>query len=147
MKNKLQLHEFANFLSYLSAGNKDLVLALNKSIMQGLKDFQSRRYRQFFLLFEKLINVQDDLKELRLQGFRSLLEGLIANEKYSLDSNIIQQWIIVLVNRNPDLQAYLQSERDTCSYLMKMATKKLPSEEVARKNVPTVLFSPSTASS
>ena len=78
--------------------------------------------------------------ELRLQGFRSLQEGLIFNEKYSLDSNIIQQWIIILVNRNKCLRDYLQKDRQVCNFLMKAATKKTPSDEVARKNVNFSLF-------
>jgi hypothetical protein len=42
-------------------------------VCSGLKDFQSKRYRQFFLLFEKLINVQDGLRQLRLGGFHKLV--------------------------------------------------------------------------
>ena len=72
---------------------------------------------------------------LRIQCFRSLQEGLIFNEKYSLDSNIIQQWIIILVNRNKCLRDYLQKDRQVCNFLMKAALKKTPSDEVARKNV------------
>lgn len=73
------MYEFLNYLCFLSFDNKELLLSLIKNVSQGLKDFQSKRYRQFFLLFEKLINVQDDLKDLRLTGFRSLQEGLICN--------------------------------------------------------------------
>lgn len=57
------------------------------------------------------------------------------NEQYALDSNIIQQWIVILVNRNQDLRKYLSAETDTLNYLHKLATKKTPSEDVARKNV------------
>lgn len=105
-----------------------MVLSLNKYILQSLKDFQSKRYRQFFLLFEKMINVQDDLLDIRLQGFRSLQEGLICNEKYSLDSNIIQQWIIILVNRNTNLRAYIEKDMTMVNFFMKAATKKIPSD-------------------
>ena len=128
IRNKFQLYEFINFVSYLTHNNKGMVLALNKFILQSLKDFQSKRYRQFFLLFEKLINVQDDLAEVRLQGFRSLQEGLICNEKYALDSNIIQQWIIILVNRNINLRSHVESDPPLVNFLMKAATKKIPSE-------------------
>ena len=75
-----------------------------------------------------------------MQGFRSLQEGLIFNEKYSLDSNIIQQWIIILVNRNKCLRDYLHKDRQVCNFLMKAATKKTPSDEIARKNVPLALL-------
>jgi hypothetical protein len=102
------MNEFINFLCYLSKNDKELVLSINKHIMEGLKIFQSKRYRQFFLLFEKMLNIQDELLDLRLQGLHSLQEGLICNEKYSLDSNIIQQWIIILVNRNEVLRNHLQ---------------------------------------
>lgn len=135
IKNKFQMYQFLNYLCFLSFDNKELLLSLIKNVSQGLKDFQSKRYRQFFLLFERLINVQDDLKELRLTGFRSLQEGLICNEKYSLDSNIIMQWIIILINRNQNLRAHVQADRNGVNYLCKMATKRIPSDDVARKNV------------
>ena len=128
IKSKFQLYEFINFVGYLTFNNKSLILNLNKFILQGLKDFQSKRYRQFFLLFEKIINVQDDFADIRLQGFRSLQEGLICNEKYSLDSNIIQQWIIILVNRNINLRTRIEDDSILANFLMKAATKKVPSE-------------------
>jgi len=79
-------------------------------------------------LFEKLIKVSDELTDIRLQGFRSLQEGLICNEKYSLDSNIIQQWIIILVNRNANLRAHIEKDLTLVNFMMKAATKKIPSE-------------------
>ena len=101
------MFEFVNFLCYLSVYDKEMVAGLNKGITQGIKDFQSKRYRQFFILFEKLLGVQDNLTELRLQGLKGLQEALIHNEKYSLDSNIIQQWIIIIINRNELLRNYV----------------------------------------
>ena len=51
MRTKLQVHEFLTFLAEMSRDNKEMILALNKDILQGVKEFQSKRYRQFFLLF------------------------------------------------------------------------------------------------
>ena len=79
MKSKFQINEFTGFICKVSENDKDLIVALNRVILQGLKDFQSKRYRQFFLLFEKSISFKDGLQQLRLQGFRSLQEGLILN--------------------------------------------------------------------
>lgn len=65
--------EFLKFLAHLSTGSKDMVGSLLGLICSGLKEFQSKRYRQFFLLFEALINVQDGLHALRLSGFHKIL--------------------------------------------------------------------------
>lgn len=59
IRTKFQLFEFTNFVCYLSSSCKEVTLAMNKCVSEGLKNFQSKRYRQFFILFEKLINVQD----------------------------------------------------------------------------------------
>lgn len=67
------MSEFLKFIAHLSTGNKELVATLLGLICNGLKEFQSKRYRQFFLLFEKLINVQDGLRPLRLSGFHKIL--------------------------------------------------------------------------
>lgn len=78
---------------------------------------------------------------MRIQNFKKIIEALIHNEQYALDSNIIQQWIIILVNRNEDLRNYLAVETDTLNFLYKTTTKKTPSEDVARKNVLLNIFS------
>ena len=106
-KNKFQLQEFTTLLSSLTTDNKAFLLTVIDHIYCGLKDFQSKRYRQFFLLYEKIIRIEDRFKELRLQAFKKIVEALAHNEQYSLDSNIIQQWIIILARRNEDLQKYL----------------------------------------
>jgi hypothetical protein len=51
IKNKFQLYEFLKLLAYMSTGNKEIVAMLLGFVCSGLKDFQSKRYRQFFLLF------------------------------------------------------------------------------------------------
>lgn len=67
------MYEFLNLMAFLSTGNKEFTASLLGFVCSGLKDFQSKRYRQFFLLFEKLISVQDGLKQLRLSGFQKII--------------------------------------------------------------------------
>lgn len=122
------MYEFLNLLAFLSINNKEFVNTLLGYICSGLKEFQSKRYRQFFLLFEKLINVQDGLRQLRLSGLHRIVEALMHNEQYSLDSNIIQQWIIILLNRNQILRTFVANDENTLQYLFKVATKKCPSD-------------------
>ena len=38
--------------------------------------------------------------DIRLAGFDKILDALKYNEEYALDSNIIQQWIVIILNRN-----------------------------------------------
>jgi hypothetical protein len=128
MKSKFQMFEFLKLLALLSNGNKEFTAMLLGFVCSGLKDFQSKRYRQFFLLFEKLIAVQDGLKQLRLSGFHKIVEALMHNEQYSLDSNIIQQWVVILLNRNQHLRAHVANDETVLQYLLKVATKKCPSE-------------------
>ena len=52
-----------------------------------------------------------------------------------MDSNIIQQWVVILLNRNQHLRAHVANEETVLQYLLKVATKKCPSDEIARKNV------------
>lgn len=53
------MFEFLNFLAELTIANKEFLTTIINLIFMGLRDFQSKRYRQFFLLFEKLIRVKD----------------------------------------------------------------------------------------
>lgn len=57
IKNKFQLQEFTTLLSSLTTDNKIFLLTVIEHIYSGLKDFQSKRYRQFFLLYEKIIRI------------------------------------------------------------------------------------------
>ena len=104
------MYEFLNLLAFLTNANKEFTASLIGFVCSGLKDFQSKRYRQFFLLFEKVISVQDGLKQLRLSGFHKIMEALMHNEQYSLDSNIIQQWVVILLNRNQHLRAHVAND-------------------------------------
>jgi hypothetical protein len=72
---------------------------------------------------------------LRFGGFFKIVEALVHNEQYSLDSNIIQQWVVILLNRNQALRAFVANDETALQYLFKVATKKCPSDEIARKNV------------
>ena len=73
--------------------------------------------------------------EMRLQSLKKIVEALKFNEQYSSDSNIIQQWIVILLNRNKHLRQYLIEEPDLREYLTQLATKKVPSDDISRKNV------------
>lgn len=76
-------------------------------IEKGLKEFQSKRYRQFFCLFQKLIGIEDNLIDDRILGILSIIRSLKENEKYAMDCTIIELWICKIVNENYTLRAFL----------------------------------------
>jgi hypothetical protein len=43
---------------------------------KGIKDFQSKRYRQFFILFSKIIRVEDSFIDLRISGINNMIRSL-----------------------------------------------------------------------
>lgn len=57
-----------------------------------------------------------------------MIRALKDNEKYTSDSNIIQQWIVKILKKNVHLQKILINEPDAMKYLTEVATKKLPTE-------------------
>lgn len=79
------------------------------------------------LLAEQIVRVRDDFADLRLQTLKKIVEALKFNEQYSSDSNIIQQWIIILLNRNENLRGYLATEQEMLDYLYELPIKKVPS--------------------
>ena len=141
------MHEFTDLMAHLTVNNSKFLAIIIGLIFNGIKEFQSKRYRQFFTLFEKVIRIQDELVEERLAGFLKLVEALKVNEQYSLDSNIIQQWLVILVNRNPCLREFLGEHGECLEYLHKLSTKKTPSEDIARKNVTLLPLRVSTVTS
>ena len=87
-------------------------------IYKGLKEFESKRYRQFFSLMKALLNINDEFTEHRTKkGLSFMIKALKDNEKYTLDSNIIQQWIVKLLKKNKNLQKCLISEPESLNYL------------------------------
>jgi deoxyhypusine synthase len=104
-------------------------------IYSGIKDFQSKRYRQFMLLAEEISTIRDDFISLRLEGINRIVDALKYNEQYSSDSNIIQQWLVILFNRNEHLRNHLMSEVEILDYLYTLTSKKVPSDEISKKNV------------
>ena len=105
-------------------------------IYRGLKEFESKRYRQFFTLMKNLLKIESDKTEERTKkGLSFMIKALKDNERYALDSNIIQQWIIKLTKKNKNLQKALQEDPETLTYLSELSTKKIPTEDVCRKNV------------
>ena len=94
-------------MARLTIQNPEFLGIIIGLIFNGIKQFQAKRYRQFFILYEKIIRIEDDYVEERKNGFIKLIEALRINEQYSLDSNIIQQWIVILVNRNACLRDFL----------------------------------------
>jgi hypothetical protein len=88
-------------------------------IYKGLKDFESKRYRQFFILFKKLCQIKDSHTDERLcRGFSKLIKALKDNERYTFDSNIIQQWIVKLLKKSPPLQRILVKDPEVLNYLI-----------------------------
>jgi hypothetical protein len=135
LRSKFGIYSFTRYIGYLTINNEEFLKIVLGFIFSGLKEFQSKRYRQFVLLAEEIISIQDDLKELRFESLKRITEALKFNEQYSSDSNIIQQWIVILLNRNANLRAYLTKEAELLAYLVGLTTKKVPSDDIARKNV------------
>lgn len=48
-------------------------------VERGIKEFQSKRYRQFFELFAKMLNIEDELAEERVTWVFSVFRGLKEN--------------------------------------------------------------------
>lgn len=85
---------------------------------------------------KKILQINDEFTEHRTKkGLNFMIKALKDNEKYTLDSNIIQQWIMKLVKKNKNLQKCILSEPETLSYLTELSTKKIPTEDICRKNV------------
>ena len=140
LRSKYGIYSFSRLIANLTINDEEFLKMIANLIYSGLKDFQSKRYRQFALLFEEIISIKDDLVPLRLAVLNKIVDALKFNEQYSSDSNIIQQWIVILINRNEHLRNYLAEEEDILEYLIKLTTKKVPSDEISRKNVLFVLF-------
>ena len=51
------MFEYITFICYLGTNNQEVILAMNKTISDGLKNLQSKSFLQFFI--QKLISVQD----------------------------------------------------------------------------------------
>lgn len=68
-----------SYLCYLSQNNYDFIKMLLELIEKGLKEFQSKRYRQFFELFAKLIEVPDEYDIERIGGIYAILKSLKEN--------------------------------------------------------------------
>ena len=51
LRNKFFVYEFTYFLAYLTKNNEGFLGIIVEQIFTGLRDFQSKRYRQFMLLF------------------------------------------------------------------------------------------------
>lgn len=79
-------------------------------VFKGLKEFESKRYRQFFILFKNLIKIDDEFKEKRIEGYRRIVKALLENEKYPLDADIIQQWMVKTLRKNADLRYFLKHD-------------------------------------
>lgn len=64
-----------------------------------------------------------------------MIKALRENEKYPLDSSIIQQWIIKSIRKNKKFLELIFEEGEWLKYLTEAPTKKTPAEDVCRKNV------------
>ena len=83
-----------------------------------------------------MIKIKDSYSEERLKKcFSKIFKALQDNEKYTLDCNIIQQWIIKTVRKNADLQKFLLEDQEIFKYLKNLTTKKVPGEDICKKNV------------
>ena len=83
-----------------------------------------------------LLKIEDAKADHRARnGLNFMIKALKDNEKYTLDSNIIQQWIMKLLKKSKSLRKALISVPETLLYLLELSTKKIRTEEVCRKNV------------
>lgn len=64
-KGKLQINCVTDYLTYFAYKNEDFSNILIGLIQKGLSEFESKRYRQFFILFKKLISIDDEFREFR----------------------------------------------------------------------------------
>ena len=86
-------------------------------------------------MFKNLIKINDEFKDKRILSFNKVLKALQENEKYTLDADIIQQWIMKIARKSPQLAEYISKNIEVIQYLAKLATKKNPSDELIRKQV------------
>lgn len=144
-RGKFMIKKFATFLVFLVERDEAMSEEIMHLIYKGLREFESKRYRQFFILMKALLQIDDKYKEARnKRGLGFMIKALKDNEKYTLDSNIIQQWIMKLTRKNPTLQQVLRQEPTMLGYLTELSTRKIPTEDICRKNV---LFPPCSATS
>lgn len=61
------LNKFAKLLLHLAKGNKKLTEEIMDLCFSGLKEFQSKRYRQFFITLSKFMKIDDEMSEWRLR--------------------------------------------------------------------------------
>ena len=145
VRGKFMIKKFATFLVFLVERDEAMSEEIMHLIYKGLREFESKRYRQFFILMKALLQIDDKYKEARnKRGLGFMIKALKDNEKYTLDSNIIQQWIMKLTRKNPTLQQVLRQEPTMLGYLTELSTRKIPTEDICRKNV---LFPPCSATS
>lgn len=64
-----------------------------------------------------------------------MIRALKENEKYPFDSSIIQQWIVKSIRKNERFKFLILQSPDWHKYLLEVPTKKIPTEDVFRKNV------------
>ena len=57
-----------------------------------------------------------------------MIKALQDNEKFTLDCNIIQQWIVKTLKKSLHLQKIVMKDLEMLKYLTDLSTKKIPSE-------------------
>lgn len=105
MKTKLMINKFTKIMVHLSKVDLKYCKELINMVFMGIKDFQSKRYRQFYILLKNILKINDEHQPQRIKdGLDCLIAGLKQNEKYPFDCNVIQQWIMKILHKNPELQ-------------------------------------------
>jgi hypothetical protein len=83
-----------------------------------------------------LARIEDEFAEFRnKKALENMIRALKDNEKYPFDSSIIQQWIMKSIRKNNQFKLLVLKSPDWHKYLLEVCTKKLPTEDVFRKNV------------
>lgn len=69
-------------------------------------------------MLNSFARIEDELKEKRnIKALDIMVKSLKENEKYTLDSNIIQQWILKSVRKSKEMQSILAQKDELLKYL------------------------------
>jgi hypothetical protein len=74
--------------------SKPFLITLD-AIQAGLKDYENSKYRAFFLIIEKLLQIEDDFTRKRMCHILSILRSSLRhNETFFLESDFTHQFIL-----------------------------------------------------
>ncbi len=75
-RNYFQINELTTFLKNSAENNLEATVELMSHIEKGLKLWLSKRYRQCFILYDKLLEINDTLADKRVIQFKKLIKAL-----------------------------------------------------------------------